>query len=94
MTSVVVKQTKPNSASFYELSEEFNKYMDDTYINTGKLTVTKTVNGNNEVETVLSFASNADRIAYVNDPIVLAQRVAEHAHNQAAAISASSELNQ
>jgi len=94
MTSVVITQSKPESASFYELTEEFNQYVDENYINTGKLTVTKTLNGNNEVETVLSFASNADRIAYINDPVILAQRVAEHAHNKNLAISSNSEVSQ
>ncbi len=70
MPTKIVKQTKSNSASFYSPQLQYLDYIRSTYVNAGKLTITRNVVGENEIETVFDFTTESDRVEFLQDPVV------------------------
>ena len=95
MPSTTVTQTKLGNESFYELPLDYLRYIEGTYITPGRLTITKTPGSDGQTETsVFTFATEADRAAYLADPNVIAQTTALLAHNRQASINFDSDLPQ
>jgi hypothetical protein len=94
MPTAVITQTKTGSANFYAPSAEYNAHVEDTYISTGRLVVTKITNSQNNVEVVLTFTTEDDRVAFLTDPIVVAHLEASRAYNESASIVSNTEVTE
>ncbi len=91
MPTKIVKQNS-NSASFYTPSYEYSEYLKATYINTGKLSITRIKVSESVVETVFNFATEEDRLAYLRDPAVNQEHEKFLAHIEANSVNVEGDL--
>jgi hypothetical protein len=82
-TKIVTKFPSP-SAPVYVEDPAYVQYMKETYIDTGRVTITHE-NSRSETgitQTVVSFASDADKTAWETDPRLLENVEKKKAHNE------------
>jgi hypothetical protein len=84
MTSQVkLKMAKQNpQIGFYQQAPEVKQHIQDTYIATGRMNVS--IEFNNETNTLTAtatFASEDDRMAYLSDPVIVAENAKRDAFN-------------
>ena len=83
-TNVTLTMKKPAASTiFYSPSAEYNSYVNSTYVATGKMTTVSNFDPATLTATLaVAFASDADRAAFLNDPIIVAERAKRAEYNQ------------
>ena len=94
MPTKTLKQTKTGSAEFRQLPESYLNHIRTTYIETGKLEITRNEISENEVETVFNFASEAARQEFLQDNLVIQEKLRSEKHMQSAGIQQISNIDQ
>jgi hypothetical protein len=91
MSTKIVKQNS-NSANFYIPSYEYLEYLKATYINTGKLSIARIKASESVLETVFNFATEEDRLVYLQDPAVSQEHEKFLAHIEANNVNVEGDL--
>jgi len=80
--SVTVRLQVPEGVAPYTLSQEFATYMNETYIDTGRISIEMSVDpATKYVVSSMTFASDADRTAYFADAKVMESINERRAYN-------------
>jgi hypothetical protein len=82
--SVTVRLQMPEGVAPYTLSQEFATYMNETYIDTKRVTVEVSIDeATKYVVSTMKFATDADKAAYFADPMVVASITERRTYNTA-----------
>jgi len=93
MTTGIIKYSNIGPAGMYQSSDEYNEYLQRVYIDTGIVTMEHTVVDSATRTTAVTFRSDADKAAFLADPVIANERAARKAFNQEHSIFAEVQSN-
>lgn len=87
-TKIVTKFPSPSTPAYVE-DPAYVQYIKETYVDTGRVTITHENSRSDTgiTQTVVSFASDADKTAWETDPRLLENVEKKKAHNVATGIT-------